>query len=149
MKCGRQLINFSDCTLGLRRRQVLVFVKQSLLDKEQRREKPSDSDSSKVAWKSACKFGSKKWKAGNFFSCGQSGYFPCDCLKQKQKQKSSKGHYHAKWSEKQENTDSERNKMFVATVRLKADTHANCGICVASRSVMLERNCLMSNIKAL
>ena len=51
-------------------------MKQSLLDEEQRREKPSDSDSSKVAWKSACKFGSKKWKAGNFFSCGQSGHFP-------------------------------------------------------------------------
>ena len=82
-------------------------MKQSLLDEEQRREKPSDSGSSKVAWKSACKFGSKKWKAGNFFSCGHSGHFARDCLKQKQK--SSKGHYHAKQAEKQENTDSERN----------------------------------------
>ena len=84
-------------------------MKQSLLDEEQRREKPSDSDSSKVAWKSACKFGSKKWKAGNFFTCGHSGNFPRDCLKQKQKQKSFKVHYHAKRAEKQENTDSERN----------------------------------------
>ena len=35
--------------------------------------------------------------------------FPRDCLKQKQKQKSFKVHYHAKRAEKQENTDSERN----------------------------------------
>ena len=71
-------------------------MKQSLLDKEQRRGKPSDSDSSKGAWKSACKLGSKKWKAGDFFSYGQSGHFLRDCLKQKQKQKCVKGHYHAK-----------------------------------------------------
>ena len=54
---------------------TLVFVKQSLLDKEQRREKPSDSDSSEVALKSAYKLGSKKWKAGNYFNCGQPGHF--------------------------------------------------------------------------
>ena len=89
-------------------------MKQSLLDEEQRRAKPSDSDSSKVAWKSACKLGSKKWKAGNFFSCGQSGHFPRDCLKQKQKQSLSKGiNYHANRAEKQENTNSERNTVVL------------------------------------
>ena len=45
---------------------TLVFVKkQSLLDEEQRREKPSDSGGSEVALKSARKFGSKKRKAGS------------------------------------------------------------------------------------
>ena len=54
---------------------TLVFVKQSLLDEEQRREKPSDSGGTEVALKSARKFGSKKWKAGNCFNCGQPGHF--------------------------------------------------------------------------
>ena len=74
---------------------TLVFGEQSLLDEEQRREKPSDSVSSEVALKSASKFGSKKCEAGNRFNCGQAGHFPRYCLKQKQKQKSTKWH-HAK-----------------------------------------------------
>ena len=52
---------------------TLALVKQSLLDKGQRREKPSDSGSSEVTLKSACKCGSKKRKAGNCFNCGQPG----------------------------------------------------------------------------
>ena len=39
---------------------TLVFMKQSLLDEEQRREKPSDSGGSEVALKSDHKYGSKK-----------------------------------------------------------------------------------------
>ena len=54
---------------------TLVFVKQALLDKEQRREKPSESGGSEVALKSAHKFSSKKRKAGNCFNCGQLGHF--------------------------------------------------------------------------
>ena len=41
---------------------TLVFVKQSLLDEEQRRKKPSDSGGSEVALKTDCKYGSKNEK---------------------------------------------------------------------------------------
>ena len=81
-----------------------------------------------VKWhslKSACKFGSKKWKAANCFSCGQPGHVAQNCLKQKQKQKSTKGRHHAKKAEEQEDIDSEANKIFVATVMLRADTQNN------------------------
>ena len=54
---------------------TLVFVKQSHLDEEQRREKPSDSGGSEVALKSGRKIGSKKQNAGNCFNCGQPGHF--------------------------------------------------------------------------
>ena len=46
-------------------------------------------------------------------------------LKQKQKQKSTKEHHRAKRVEEQENTDSDDNEMFVATVGLKADMQSN------------------------
>ena len=98
---------------------ALVFVKQALLDEEQRREKPSKSGGSEVALKSARKFSSKKRKAGNCFNCGQPSHFARDYFKQKQKQKSTKEHCHAKRVEKQEDADSDDNKMFVATVGLK------------------------------
>ena len=66
-------------------------------------------------------YGSRKRKAGNCFNCGQPGQFAQDCFKQKQKQKSTKGHHHAKKAEEQEDTDSEANEMFIATVGLRAD----------------------------
>ena len=100
-------------------------MKQSLFDEEQRREKPSVSGNSEVALKSACKFGSKKWKAGNCFSCGQTVHFAQNCLKQKQKQKSTKRRHCAKKAEEQEDTDSEAIEMFVAIVTLRADTQNN------------------------
>ena len=39
------------------------------------KQKLSESGGSEVALKSAHKFGSKKWKAGNCFNCGQPGHF--------------------------------------------------------------------------
>ena len=103
---------------------TLVFVQQSLLDEEQRREKPNDSSGSEIALKNARKF-SNKQKAGNCFNCGRPGHFARDCLKQKQKQKSTKGHHHAKRAKEQEDTDSGGNEMFVATLGLRGDTQSN------------------------
>ena len=104
---------------------TLVFVKQALLDEKQRREKPSESGGSEVALKSARKFSSKKQKAGNYFNCGQSGHFAQDCFKRKQK--STKEHHRAKRVEEQEDTDSDDNEMFVATVGLKQICKAMIG----------------------
>ena len=96
-------------------------------------------------------YGSRKWKAGNCFNCGQPGQFAQDCFKQKQKQKSTKGHHHAKKAEEQEDTDSEANEMFVATVELRADTQNDWIIdSGASRHMTFECNVLhdYKNFKA-
>ena len=46
-------------------------------------------------------------------------------MKQKQKQKSTKGRQCAKKAEEQEDTESETNEIFVATMTLRADTQNN------------------------
>ena len=45
-------------------------------------------------------------------------------MKQKQKQRSTKGH-HVKRAEEQEDSDSEAYEMFIATVGLRTDTQSN------------------------
>ena len=75
---------------------TLVFVKQALLDEEQRRGRISDLGSGDTALRSGCRFGTKKWKTGT------STYFKGD-----------------------PDSDSESNEMFVAMVELKINTQSD------------------------
>ena len=90
------------------------------------------------------KFSSKKHKSSlsACFNSGQLGHFAQNCPKQKQK--FSKGQHCAKRAEEQEDTDSGEIEMFVATVRLRADTQSNDWIVDsgASRHMTFESNVL-------
>ena len=87
--------NYSTLVTALLAREddelTLVFVKRTLLDEEQRREKPGTSD---MALKSARKFSSKKQKSNSSacFDCGQLDHSARNCPKQKKK--FSKGQHH-------------------------------------------------------
>ena len=54
---------------------TLMFVKQGMLDKQQKRGRISDPGSADAALRSNRRFGNKKWKNSTYFNCGQPGHF--------------------------------------------------------------------------
>ena len=123
---------------------TLVFVKQALLDEEQRRVKPSNLPVSSEDL--ALRAGRGRTRVSGSITCvkcGRKDHFAHDCLKSK----SAKHHHRAKNAEKQEDSEFDSggaNEMFVAKVGLKASAQSSDWIIDsgASRHMTFEKNIL-------
>ena len=125
---------------------TLVFVKQALLDEEQRRGKSSsgsggaDSKGSDSALKTGQKY-SRRRRSGACLHCGQKGHFIRNCPELK---KDNPKHRAKTAEETQEDSDAGGGELFVATVGLKADAKDDNWIIDsgASRHMTFQRNVL-------
>ena len=127
---------------------TLVFIKQALLDEEQRRGMHTsdsgggtESKGSDSALKAGRKF-SKGWKSGACLHCGQKGHFIRSCPSLVKEHKSK--HRAKTADETQEDSDAGGGELFVATVGLKADAKDDDWIIDsgASRHMTSQRNVL-------